>query len=710
MLKRFSNYVLFWEILLGLIWLAIIIIINPKGEFPLNDDWAYAKSVQHLVNTGSYILIDWPAMSLIAQIYWGGLFCSIFGFSFTVLRISTLLLGFIGVLYLFKFIYRLSNNRKLAFIGALLLMVNPLFVSLSFSFMTDVPFLVFCLLAIYCFFRHLQSKKNIPLILALIFSVVATLTRQMGFLVSFAFAIVYIATEKISVRLVAKAIVPFIISIASFSYYNHWLAVTNRMTSAYEKHGNIKTLLVQFIQPISDTVNFTFLRTGYAFLYVAIFLLPLLIHISPAILKKQKPLIKAIPFWMASVFMIVFFFFFKKNIGSPFTGNVLYNLGLGPKLLKDSYNLNLHVSPSLWDPAMITISIIGLAAMFFLMLALSDILVDLIVRIKNKALDLKWKTILFIYVVSIIYLGFLVFSYFFDRYFIFLVPVITFVLLLNYGNKITFKANWVTATSIMFFIIIGWFSVSATHDYLSWNRARWKALDYLTNDKKVTPQQIDGGFEFNCWHQAGWWRPVDDIISWWCVTDDEYIVSFGRIAKYKTIRKFHYSSMIPCNDNNIYLLQRDTLTPEIITCDLEQFTVDKKNFTTSSREYQIPTTDLLSSEKSHSGKYSLKFAGKDTYGLQFALKHVVPGDLIEIQIWKLAKENDIKIVANSLYDNKFHFASKDAESKSADAWEPLLLKFYVPKEVKEGIAIYLWSLQNNISYVDDLTVKIYHMN
>jgi 4-amino-4-deoxy-L-arabinose transferase-like glycosyltransferase len=710
MLKKFNNYILFWKILLGLIWLAIIIIVNPTGEFPLNDDWAYSKSVLHLANTGQYVLIDWPAMSLIAQIYWGGLFCAIFGFSFTVLRISTLLLGFVGILFLFKLIHRTSDNRILAFIGALLLMINPLYVLLSFSFMTDVPFTACCILAIYSFSQHFKNEKNTPLIAGLVFSVIAVLIRQIGLLVPFSFAIVYIAAGKINVRLIIKGITPFIISMASLSYYNHWLVITNRMKPAYQTNGNIKTILVQFTQPFTDTLHLTFLRTGDTLFYCAIFLLPLLMLITPDILRKQISLKRPVPVCIAGFFMVVFFFVFKPNLFDPFSGNALYNFGMGPKLLKDSYNLHLNVTPMFGNSFWIMISIIGLAAMYMLILALSDTFVELIIKIKNKELDFKWKTVFLIYVISFIYLGFLVFSYFFDRYFIFLMPAIIFILLFNYGNKVGFKKKWMLmVVSILSFIVIGWFSISATHDYLSWNRARWKAIDYLSKDKKITPDRIDGGFEFNCWHQAGPWRPMDDSISWWCVKDDEYIVSFGSLAKYKTLKKFNYPSMIPCNDNNIYVLQRDTIAPEMITCDLEQFTDDEKNITTSSKEYQIPINNLLSSEKSHSGKYSLKFTTKDTYGFQWALKHVLPGDLIDIQIWKLG-QNDVRIAAGSLNGNKFFFINNNTNCKIADEWKRFSLKFYAPDNVKDDIVIFLWCTQNGIAYIDDMTIKVYHKN
>ena len=46
---------------------------------PLEDDWAYALSVRHLLDTGKYQLHDWAALYMVFQVYWGALFEAHFG-------------------------------------------------------------------------------------------------------------------------------------------------------------------------------------------------------------------------------------------------------------------------------------------------------------------------------------------------------------------------------------------------------------------------------------------------------------------------------------------------------------------------------------------------------------------------------------------------------------------------------------------------------
>ena len=105
-----------WTMVLLIIavWIVAALLIDPRGEFPLNDDWAYAAAVKTLLGGGGIRLSGWTTVNLIAQIFWGALFCLPFGFSFTALRISTLVLGLTGVLG-----YTVSSGRAMPTRGPL---------------------------------------------------------------------------------------------------------------------------------------------------------------------------------------------------------------------------------------------------------------------------------------------------------------------------------------------------------------------------------------------------------------------------------------------------------------------------------------------------------------------------------------------------------------------------------------------------------------
>ena len=47
-------------------WTLIGLLIGLRGEFPLNDDWAYAHNTYALAQEGRWYFSDWPAMTLVA--------------------------------------------------------------------------------------------------------------------------------------------------------------------------------------------------------------------------------------------------------------------------------------------------------------------------------------------------------------------------------------------------------------------------------------------------------------------------------------------------------------------------------------------------------------------------------------------------------------------------------------------------------------------
>src|SRR5678815_3923696 len=122
-------------------WLLMILLADPRGDFPLNDDWVYALAVKSVLETGSYQFPSPSSANVGPQIYWGALFCLPFGFSFTTLRLSTSVLGLGGAVVFYFLVRAVRGTRRTAVLCALALAANPVYFSLSNTFMTDVPFL-----------------------------------------------------------------------------------------------------------------------------------------------------------------------------------------------------------------------------------------------------------------------------------------------------------------------------------------------------------------------------------------------------------------------------------------------------------------------------------------------------------------------------------------------------------------------------------------
>src|SRR3954453_3681491 len=74
------------------IWAAAVAFINPRGNFPIDDDWDFALAAWRFAQSGQFHFTPFTAVSLRAQVLWGALWTRLFGESFDVLRLSTLVL------------------------------------------------------------------------------------------------------------------------------------------------------------------------------------------------------------------------------------------------------------------------------------------------------------------------------------------------------------------------------------------------------------------------------------------------------------------------------------------------------------------------------------------------------------------------------------------------------------------------------------------
>src|ERR1044072_3704921 len=126
------------------------------ADVPLHDDWTYAWSVEHFLKTGELQVLDWSIHYPFAQILWGALFCLPFGFSFSALRVSTVVLAWLGALALYGTLRELGRARSESLIATLILIASPVFFVLSFSFMTDVPFVSVSNIAFFFIVRGLS--------------------------------------------------------------------------------------------------------------------------------------------------------------------------------------------------------------------------------------------------------------------------------------------------------------------------------------------------------------------------------------------------------------------------------------------------------------------------------------------------------------------------------------------------------------------------
>jgi hypothetical protein len=164
-----------------------LLCVSPRGDFPLNDDWIYAQAVQQVLETGMYEGHLYADPVVVFQAYYGALFSQVFGFNFTVLRLTTYVGLLLAAWGASRCAHLLGFGRIPTLLIGTLVLANPLLLNLGYTFMTDVPFLALVHWSIYWFLKAFKTKKVLPIVVASSLAAVGYLIRQFGVLLPMAF-------------------------------------------------------------------------------------------------------------------------------------------------------------------------------------------------------------------------------------------------------------------------------------------------------------------------------------------------------------------------------------------------------------------------------------------------------------------------------------------------------------------------------------------
>ena len=538
---------------LGLLWLMMVCVIDPVGNFPLNDDWSYGRAVQTLVEHRQLQLTGFTAMPLVAQVLWGALFSLPAGFSFTALRLSTLVLGLVGLLVTYGLVREVRASRGLAVLAGLSLAFNPLYCLLSFTFMTDVPFFTFSMLGILFLVRGRMRRRRAELAVGFLFTGVALLIRQPAILIPAAFGISYLLIRGLTRSSVTRAAAPTLVAAGVLVGYRRVLAATIGVPSLY---GRPFDPITESAQGLTQGLALIAGRLSVAAVYIGLFLLPFAAVVTalkwqagPSTGRRSRVVA------MVAVVGVIVAVLIRSHRLMPLSGNVLFDVGLGPPTLRDTYLLGLRPLPRAPRGVWILATAAGVLGAGLIVQQLVAIGLSLARRVMHQRAESDFPALLALAACAL-YLGLIAVVGYLDRYLIFVLPLILVAIatpdVLGRGQprRVVLGAAGVLLAGY------GLFSVTGTHDYLSWNRARWAALRHLTVEEGVPPRAIDGGFEFNglyAYNPAYQPRPGK---SFWWVQDDQYILSFGPIPGYEVAERYPYRTWLPPGTGEILVLRK----------------------------------------------------------------------------------------------------------------------------------------------------------
>ncbi|HKP53420.1 MAG TPA: glycosyltransferase family 39 protein [Chloroflexia bacterium] len=535
-------------------WLLLVILLPPKGEYPIIDDSLHVESVRSMLDTGTFIRPTWMQANLSGLTVWGSAWSKLFGFSFSTLTASTLALALFG-LYAFYGIARIVKvSAAGALFGTALLAFNPIFLHLSYSFMTDVPFVSLILIACFCYLQGMRVARYGAIWMG-VGSLVALwgfYVRQFAIIVPVAF-LLYLLLEGVLARKwrwwqMVGIIVPTLIGL--LLWYLSERDIPPNMGAL--NHAGWTSRII-FQEP--------WLRV---FLLRSLVLLPIVALSAWAAIKIRFRRWWLIPLTAAAVLWGMYnlalpgenwllgmdqppFTFRLGDIAIPFPQQTFTFGVIGNIIRTDGIDFFQYRQMSIFSPEVWRgLWVLGIILGVVLLAAMADALLGWIRKLVRREWRPALSPIIACYMVGAgVFVATAAFTaVIFDRYMVGFLPFV--ILFVVRGAAKWKRAAW--AYSISTLVVIAVFSYLLQADFVDHDNARWKAGHWLRNH--VKPAIVGGGWDWNTWVNGGDFT-YDRIIT-------DYAVSGMR-----TERTFPYFSRLGGFTTRYVLTQVTRATPRL---------------------------------------------------------------------------------------------------------------------------------------------------
>jgi hypothetical protein len=437
-----------------LIFLIGVLIVNPAGEFSINDDWIYLLSVEAFTQ-GFFRISSFIDTSGILHLLMGAGWAKLFGFSITSLRYLSIfhaVLTLFGV-YLTLGLFNVTNTKKLA--ALLLIVANTLFFTSAMSFMTETSFLMFMVWSIYFFVRGERENNWVFLALGSVFAGASLLVRQVGIVIFIAYVISVVLVDKISIKALKKIILSVVICALFFAFWNFWPKHSEFVVG--EGVSGLDDTLSNLINPAK--IPQRIIGMFYIIFYFGYFFSPLFALFLNRLRKKEVVIIS-----IAAVFIAAYIY--KLDLFP--IGNIFYIEALYAKT-------NFRNNFSLFDNILVKVLLSYFIAFFsiFMLYLLARISLPA-VRKTLQGTDFHFVFFVFLMLgmTAVLLLG----NDLYDRYFLpqfVILPL--FALIELKGTKIT--RRFFILASLLFFV-----TVALQHDYAARTRLQWQHAYALQKD------------------------------------------------------------------------------------------------------------------------------------------------------------------------------------------------------------------------------------
>lgn len=489
---------------------ALLFALVPPGaqDFPLIDDWAFARGAFQFARGEGIHYLHWASMPLVGQWLWAAPWVWAFGDDPVALRISTIVLSWLGLWGFFDLLRQHGISAPHAALTTAALAFFPLFFLLSGTFMSDVPALSFALAGLALYGRSLKSGRFVTLVGAAAVTLLAVTTRQNTLAVP-ATAAAFLASNqrlRFNARRWLGVLVPAAVGVAAHVWF--------------KGREDVRPLPAEI--PSAQVV----LALGLAVAQMAgLAALPLFaadprLGAPKAFVIALAVLVPLSVYWWRCAAFVVYCGPFP-TVDGIITPYGVYNAaqypGQRPVLLDEMTRVALTGLACLGGAWLVARMVDWAAGWHAVAWAKGqtergkgqrkevrqfESLAGLTppARAEGEAAELLCETgrvgsgMLIVF--ALLQAPFIVAPvWIYDRYLLFILPA-ALSLAVPPGPRL----RWGWARGLGALAVVAGISIALMHDWLSWNAARWALGERAVAERHIEPFDIDGGLEWNGWH------------------------------------------------------------------------------------------------------------------------------------------------------------------------------------------------------------------
>jgi len=253
-------------------WYALALAtLHPLADGPVADSWIYAESVRWFRASGEFRFVGYTEAMPLAQILYGAAWGSIFGTSAVSFDLANVCLAIVAALMLYGLAIRCGAPMWQALVASALLVCNPCFLFLSFSFMSEIGFIAALVGSHLAFACWADAHRMLCLWIAAGLALIAFSIRPFGGIAIIGPLAAMLIYDAKSIRW-RSVLMPFAIALIGCGLIWLWMTV---LRPAPWKLLQRETVLANFLR----VAPWEYLRMGVLgpLLYLGIVLSPLAI-------------------------------------------------------------------------------------------------------------------------------------------------------------------------------------------------------------------------------------------------------------------------------------------------------------------------------------------------------------------------------------------------------------------------------------------------